>query len=73
MELPYQSFWGGMTNLLLLNYQDMNIDSTKSSIIDLTYYVTKSLIQGNHSQEEEQSVDDLLQLDLQILPQRKQN
>ena len=62
-----------MTNLLLLNYQDMNIDSAKSSIIDLTYYVTKSLIQGNHNQEEEQSVDELLQLDLQILPQRKQN
>jgi hypothetical protein len=37
MQLPYSSFWKSMTNLVLLNYHEMEI----SHVIQILYYLQK--------------------------------
>lgn len=68
MELPYQSFWAGLINVLLLNHQDFSVDG-HDSLIDFTYYIVRGLLHGT-SAETTQSITNLMQLDAALLPAR---
>jgi hypothetical protein len=52
LELPYQSFWAGMVNVLLINHQEFSLTSEHSSLVDFTYYILRALTHNKLSQEE---------------------
>ena len=64
MELPYETFWAALVNILLLNHQEFNLTEDTKSLIDLTYYVLKA----NRSKLSEKQSERLLTLDLNVLP-----
>lgn len=70
MELPYQTFWAGLVNVLLLSHQDLKVTGN-DSLIDFTYFVVRGLVQGSSAQSD-QSISTLMHLDTSLLPSRLQ-
>ena len=70
MELPYQTFWAGMVNVLLISHQEFSIAGDKSSLIDFMYYIVRSLSQALEQTGEDMTLQDLMELDPEMLPSK---